>query len=29
MSFRTLRNAGTIAATTLADDAAHDVDLGN
>ena len=28
MSFRTLRNAGTIAATTLADDAAHDVDLG-
>ena len=28
MSFSTLRNAGTIAATTLADDAAHDVDLG-
>ena len=28
MSFKTLRNAGTISASTLGDDAAHDVDIG-
>ena len=28
MSFKTLRNAGTISATTLGDDAAHDTDIG-
>jgi len=28
MSFKTLRNAGTISAATLGDDAAHDVDIG-
>ena len=28
MSFKTLRNAGTISAATLGDDAAHDTDIG-